>query len=504
MSLGRQLLRNIVSSWISYGIRLSCGFFFVPYIAATLGGERYGLWTIIFQAINYFTLLDLGLERAVVKYVSKYVGQKDQRNISKTLSTATALYTGLGLLIGISAFAISQFFFGLFHINDPALLTDSRTAFLILGLFLMSRFLTNGYTQTIVGMQRTDVFNVLDVFEEVFRIGTLVYLLSQGYGLTALATGIFGVSLIRQLGVVIWMTWRHPEIRFRPGDIDKGRAKELFGFSTVSFGITLAWLVIFGSDAIILGLLATPTAAALFAPASQLMLYLRHIINAIGTPLAPAVSQLDSRAASDQVALTYRKGVKYVTYLSFFVSAGVVIFAHPFIQLWLPIQFEPTASVMAILAVGAAFFLPQILANAILFGLEQHRYLLIVLIFEAAIKLTLSLILVGQYGAVGLAIGTASAQVAMYSFVYPMLICRRLKIPAGPILVTSLRSALLALVVTVPLSLFIRMSSQPTNWLTIGMEIALVSAVVMLVGLVTLAEADDRARIARFLHLSPR
>jgi O-antigen/teichoic acid export membrane protein len=504
VSLGRQLLRNIVSSWISYGVRLSCGFFFVPYIAATLGGERYGLWTIIFQAINYFTLLDLGLERAVVKYVSKFVGHKDQRNISKTLSTATASYTCLGLLIGISAFAISQFFFSLFHIDNPELLADSRTAFLILGLFLMSRFLTNAYTQTIVGLQRTDVFNILDIFEEVSRIGTLVYLLSQGYGLTALAAGIFGVSLIRQLGVVIWMTWCHPEIRFRPGDIDRGRAKELFGFSTVSFGITLTWLVIFGSDAIILGLLASPTAAALFAPASQLMLYLRHIINAIGTPLAPAVSQLDSRAASDQVALTYRKGVKYVTYLSFFVSAGVVIFAHPFISLWLPVQFEPTASVMAILAIGAAFFLPQILANAILFGLEQHRYLLVVLVCEAAIKLTLSLLLVSQYGAVGLAVGTSVAQVALYSIVYPVLVCRRLKIPAGAILLASLRSALLALVVTVPISLLAKLALDPVSWFTIGLDIAIVLAVVMTVGLALLIEPDDRSRLARFFHLSPR
>jgi O-antigen/teichoic acid export membrane protein len=500
VSLGRQLLRNIFSSWASYGVRLACGFFFVPYIAATLGGEQYGVWTIIFQSVSYLSLLDLGLERAVVRYVAKFFGERNPKAVSQTLSTATVIYIGLAALIALSVFFVSKFFFGLFHIQNPMLMDETVRAFQILGLFLVARFVMNGFTQTLVGLQRTDIFNALDIFEELARIGTLVALLANGYGLPWLAAGILGVSLLRQLGVLIWLQWGHPEIEFAFSLVDRQRSRELFSFSKISFGISVGWIVIFGSDSILLGMLATPLAAGLFAPAAQLMLYLRHIVNAIGTPLAPAVSQLEAQADRSRVAQTYLNGVTYVGFISFFVCAGVLIYAVPFVHLWLPGQFSETANVMMILAVGAAFFLPQILGNAILFGLERHKYLLLTLLVEAAVKLGLAIVLIRPYGAVGMAIATTVPQLLLYSLFYPAIISRQVGLPSSRVWRALGWSALLAIMATVPVGYSMKLVLPPTTWPRIGLDIIIVTIVVASVGYRVLAKAEDKRRLARFFR----
>jgi O-antigen/teichoic acid export membrane protein len=502
VSLGRQLLRNIVSSWMSYAVRLTVGFFFVPYIATKLGGERYGVWTIIWQTVNYFTLLDFGLERAVVRYVSKFAGDRNWRAISKTLSTATALYSGLAVLIALVAYLVARFFFGFFHIADPTTLHEAVVAFQILGFFLISRFVLNGFTQTLVGLQRTDVFNVLDIFEEIARIGGLVFCLTNGYGLPWLAAAVLGVSLLRQAGILIWLRLSHPEIEFRFDAIDRQRGRELFSFSRIAFGITLGWLVVFGTDSILLGLLATPLAAGIYAPATQLMLYLRHMVNAIGSPFTPAVSQLEAQADIPTVAQAYLKGITYVSYLSFFAAAGVLCYAQPFVHLWLPESFRETAPVMMILSVGSAFFLPQILGNSVLFGLSRHRYLLIILAIESALKLALSFLLIGPYGAVGMAIATTIPQVLLYSAIYPVIVARQIGLKASTLIVGMARRAALALLMTFPLASILKLANPPVSWPRLAVDIIAVTIVVALAGYRFVLAPEDKVRVIRFLSRS--
>lgn len=497
MSLRRQLLRNIVSSWASYGARLVVGFFFVPYIAASLGGEKYGLWMILFQTVNYFTLLDFGLERAVVRFVGKYSGERNSRAVSSVLSTSTLIYLFLASLIGIGTYLVARFFFGLFHIDDPSLLHEAQTAFRILGLFLIVRFVLNGFNQTLVGLQRTDVFNALDIFEELARIGTLVYLLANNYHFPALAAGILAVSLLRQLGVLIWLRIQHPEISFQFGAFDRKRAADLFQFSRISFGITLGWLVVFGSDSIILGLLAAPLAAGLYAPATQLMLYLRHIVNAIGTPFAPAVSQLEAEANLQAVSRAYLKGTRYVSFLSFFVCAGVVVYATPFVHLWLPSQFSETAKVMMVLAIGAAFFLPQILGNAVLFGMGRHKFLLLTLAVEALLKLALAFPLTIKYGALGMAVATTIPQVLLYSALYPIIVGRQLGVRTGELIRSSGRSALLAVATTLPIGYAIRLLIYPSSWLLLAVNVAVVTLMAGMMAFKFVLDPVDKERFLR-------
>ena len=76
-ALRRQLIRNAFSSWFAYLVRIAVTFLFVPYIAAVLGGSRYGVSVIIFQTIFYFSLLDAGLTSALTRYVSKFLAARD-------------------------------------------------------------------------------------------------------------------------------------------------------------------------------------------------------------------------------------------------------------------------------------------------------------------------------------------------------------------------------------------------------------------------------------------
>jgi O-antigen/teichoic acid export membrane protein len=498
MSLGHQLVQNVLTSWLGYALRILIGFFFVPYITATLGSERYGIWVIAFQIVGYFTLFDLGLERAVVKFVAHLAAREDFGAVTRIFSTAASLYFALGACALITSWLFGFLVFDIFK-APLAVIQEGRGAFYLLGLLLALRLCLSPWTSTVVGLQRSDVINALDIGEEVLRVALLVIVLSLGGNLTWLAAAVLGAGMLRLVGTALWLRIRHSEIGFMRSGINQATRRDLFRYAGISLAINLAWLVVFGTDMALLGLLSSSSAAGLYAPAANIMLYLRNAVNAAGTPLAPAVASLESRNLGDSVQDAYLRGIKYVSFGSVFLASGVVLYAVPFVRLWLPPEFGDTAGVMAILAIGSAVFLPQIIGNAVLFGLEKHKYLLAALACEAALKLALSLALIGSYGAAGMAAATAAAQVVTCLSVYPYVMSRVLNVSLRRLLLTQTRSGLLAVLATIPVAVAASHLMPPDSWPVLVTNILIVTIVSAIVGFGIILESSDRSRILEVL-----
>lgn len=501
MQLGQQLLKNIFSSWGGYVVRLIITFFFVPYIASVFGDARYGVWVIIFQTIAYFSLLDLGLSSALTRYVSRYLREHDFRQINRVLSTSGALYLIVGTLVFAGIYVFVHGLFGYFKIGDPALAEEGKTALLILGGFMAFNSYLLPFGNSLSAFQRHDITLLLTTGEELIRVLIMVWLLSQGYGLVALALVTLSTSVTRHLIGGLWLRKLHPEVRLRPAHVDSGTARMLVGYSRISFGITLCWLVIFNTDTFLLGLFSSSAAAGVYNPAAQLMLYLRNIINSIGAPLIPAVSHVEAGGDIDKVRSVYLRGIKYVSYISWVFTVGIIVYAGAFVGLWLPPEFSEAATVMVILSVGSAFLLPQIIGISVLFGIERHQYLLRVLIVESLAKIALAILLIPRYNLIGMALANSLPQVVLYTTLYPYYMSRALRLQMRDVFVPGILRGALGAILCLPVSLLMYRLAPPVSWATLLGNILVVASIVMFVGYFLL-EPGDRQKVKSLLGKS--
>lgn len=501
IKLQQQLTRNIFTSWAGYGLRIVISFFFVPYVTAVLGDARYGVWVIVFQTINYFVLLDFGLEKALVRFLSKYLSKDNFEQINRTLNTTFALYLGIGSVIIVGAWLTATFLFDYFDTGNSLLADEGKAALIIIGIYMGARFYLLPFSGSLGGFQRFDLANGLNMAEELLRVALLVWLLSEGYGLPALASAILGVSIVRQLLAIVLLRKLHPRVVINLRLCNRQTARDIFGYSKVTFGITLAWLVIFNTDTVLLGLMASTAAAGVYAPGAQLMLYLRNAVNAVATPLTAAVSHLEAAGDMDAIRRMYLKGVRYASYLSFFMATGVIVYARPFIKLWLEPQFAAAAEVMQILAVSGAFFIPQIIGNAVLFGIDKHRYLLRILQLEAMAKIVLALLLVKPYGLIGMAFAAAAPQFVLYVTMYPILIGRAVQFSPIRILMTSVSTGLQAMFFCLPAAILMRLWIDPADWTALAANVGIVT-LMGIVGGYFVMEPADRARLHGWLSSS--
>lgn len=513
--IARRLLTNIVSSWIGFAVRLVIAFLFVPYVTTVLGDARYGVWIILFQIVSYFFLFDIGLEKAMARYVPRFLGLDDTESLNKVLASATAIYGGVALLTVTAALLAAEFLFPQFKISDPSLAAEGRTALIIIGLVVAVRFFFFPYGGSLGAFHRFDIAKGLEIAEELGRTLVYVILLANGYGLIALAVTLALFAVARNLAGVIILKWKHPEVDISLKHVSGPTVRMLLAYSRTAFGIAAVWIVLFNSDSVLLGLFAGAALVGVYAPAAQILLYGRNIINAMAIPLMPALVHLESTRSLESVRDLYLKALRIISFFAVLLAIGIWFFGGDFVRLWLPPEFGFTRVVLWILGGGAIFFLPQLIGNTVLFALDKHRYLLIVLILETVLKIGLAgggLYAYQQWGRtfvssdtypvelMVMATATVLPQVLLYPTIYPWLMKRALRMRYRTILHTWAVSGALSMSISMPVAALMKAKLPPVGWPAFTIDVAVVTAVALVPFFMFILEASDRARIVDWIR----
>ena len=116
MPRARRIAQNILSNWFSLVVTTVAGFFLSPYVVHHLGSVVYGVWVIVSSLVSYMNLLDLGLQSAVVRFVSKGVAHENHAESNRTVSGALWIRLWISLAIVVAGLLVSVEFHRVFVI----------------------------------------------------------------------------------------------------------------------------------------------------------------------------------------------------------------------------------------------------------------------------------------------------------------------------------------------------------------------------------------------------
>src|SRR5258708_38264433 len=101
------LTRNVLWNFAGQIAPLFAAVIAIPVLIRGMGTDRFGLLTLAWMVIGYFSLFDLGLGRALIKLVSEKLGEGRLAEIPKLVWTALALMALLGIVGGAAMFVLS-------------------------------------------------------------------------------------------------------------------------------------------------------------------------------------------------------------------------------------------------------------------------------------------------------------------------------------------------------------------------------------------------------------
>jgi O-antigen/teichoic acid export membrane protein len=189
---------------------------------------------------------------------------------------------------------------------------------------------------------------------------------------------------------------------------------------------------LFNTDNIVVGAFVSVGAVAFYSIGGSLVAYSRQVVGAVSTTFIPMASNLDAEGKSADLRKLLLKGTQATLGLALPVSLALLFRGKTFIGLWMGPKYSETAgTVLQILMISQFFGVANTTAGQIAFGIERHKSMANWAIIEAALNLSLSILLVRKIGLYGVAWGTSIATTLIHLVFWPRFVQRELHVPVG-------------------------------------------------------------------------
>jgi O-antigen/teichoic acid export membrane protein len=400
-----QAMRSTLSNFIGRFIGLATWFLLTPFILRHLEPSLFGLWVLVGSVVAYGSLLDFGIAGAVTKYIAEYRVKGELEEARVLVATALVYYTAVGLLVTLVSIAIAPIFPKFFNISSEH--HSTATSLVMLSGFGMGLSILSASTTAVLrGMQRFDLMNLLGVITTLLRAGAIVTILLSGGGVIGLVSVTILVNVLMQIPAV-WLIYRiAPELRFGLTSPSWKTMRKVTSFSSSLFLIHVGGQLETKTDEIVIGAFLPISAITPYNLARKLSNLPQMLTDQFLSLILPLASAL--HAENDQVRLRSLYIISTRLTLGTFLAIGIslVIMAGPLLTIWIGEEFAEYAYLVLVLTLASLIDIPTWPAGFVLQGIARHRFIAIMAICGGLANLALSLLLVRQFGLLGVALGT--------------------------------------------------------------------------------------------------
>jgi len=417
------LVINAVSNWAALGVNIVVGFLLTPFIISHLGKTGYGIWVLIGSFIGYYGLLNLGVSSAITRYVARYAAQGDEKALNETASTAMAMFSCTGMLAILASFILAMPLARFFNVS-PEHFDDFKHVIWILGLGTGLSFPGGVFGAITTAHERYVAVNVVGIATTLTRAALIVWMLLQGEGLL----GVAYATLICTIIVVVanMLMCRHfvPQVRITFGAANWRVLRMLVVYGGVTTVIVIADLLRFNLDSFVIGKWVGIAEVGVYGIAVVLIRYMLRLVVAGMSVLTPRFAALDGAKKNEKLRSLFLRSLSISALLGFGAAMLAIIFGGRFIVFWVGEEFTGAIPVLWILAIPYAFALSQNPGISVMYALNKHKFYAIATLIEGLANLILSIILVRQYGILGVALGTAIPMLIVKICVQPIYVSR--------------------------------------------------------------------------------
>ena len=232
-STGALLVRGSALQVASLLAGIAVSFYMMPFLIHALGDRWYGIWALIGSITSYYALLDFGLTSAVTRFLTQALARAEKTDANAVIVTGLVIFGGIGALafsISIAVALAGPWFF-----TDAGEAAAFRQAVLVLGADVALMFPFAVFNAVLAGHYRFDIASAVQLSALAVRTALIVYFISHGYSILALAVITLAVNLPSRVAVAVAARCLLPSLELSLAHFRPDRARELFGYGKYTF-----------------------------------------------------------------------------------------------------------------------------------------------------------------------------------------------------------------------------------------------------------------------------
>lgn len=348
------LIRNSTFNFLGQFIPLIVGFIAIPFLVRGIGTEKFGVLSLAWMAVGYFTIFDIGIGRATTKHVAEYIARDNVQELIPLVWTSLAMLSLLGILGGVSLLLFSPLIVGRLLRIPLHLQPETLQGFRMLSLAIPVVILSAGARGVLEGLYKFG------------RVNSVAVISSSANYLLPLATLYFSHNLFHIISILvvnrilvlvlflIFVFRLLPDLKY----LQAPKRKYIKGL--VFFGGWLAVSNVIGTimlyvDRFLIGGLLSMTAVTYYSTPYELMTKLAIIPLSLTLVLFPTFSSY-SATQNEKLSVMHDRAVKFIMLVLLPIVLVIIISARPFLHLWLGEEFAiQSTAVLQLLALSMLF-----------------------------------------------------------------------------------------------------------------------------------------------------
>ncbi|HWO88529.1 MAG TPA: flippase [Gemmatimonadales bacterium] len=348
---GKRIARNTLLNFGGQAAQLVAAVLVVPLLVDALGAEEFGAFQLVWVAVSYLALFDLGLGRATTYQVSQAHGRGAHQELPEIIGSAVIVQVLLGAMASACFWVLAPVLVDMLKVQGH-LEAAVIAAFRVVAVALPAVMVTASLSGALEAFHRFGIVNAVRVPTGIATLlaplgvavlgGTLPEVVAAAVAVRFLTLAAFGYACLTTI----------PELRSRIR-LSTARLRSLLrygGWLTVSNVLSPLMTYL---DRYVVGSLVSLTAVAWYTAPYDAVNQLAILPVAIATTLFPAFSALSAAGNHGEARRLLGRGVWFLAVVLVPVALVLIALARPGLQLWLGSEFaEHGTRPMQILVVG--------------------------------------------------------------------------------------------------------------------------------------------------------
>lgn len=333
--------------------------FAIPPLVNGLGEEKFGILTLAWVVIGYFSLFDFGIGRTLTKIIAENIGLNKTEEISDIFWTALFLMSLISLIGAVLLFFGTPYLVLHFLKISTDIQEESLYTFYTLAISVPIVTTTAGLRGVLEAYQK---FGIINLFRTILGILTFIAPLFCLLLTKSLLTIVIVLTLIR---LVIWIFYykecsKLDSIRGAKIKISTTLIKPILKISMWMSISNIVGPIILYIDRFLIGALISTVAVAYYTTPYELVTKILIIPGALTGVLFPAISS----SYNTDPEFTHKilvKSIKYVFIIIFPIILIIIAFAREGMNNWMGEIFATNSALIL------QFFAIGVLLNSIAF-----------------------------------------------------------------------------------------------------------------------------------------
>lgn len=400
-----QLRTGVLLSYINLGISCIIPMLYTPVMLRILGQAEYGLYSLANSVISYLTLLGFGFGSTIIRYISKYRAENNKEKVEEIVGLFLIIYCLTGVAVLIVGSVISFYVEPIFHRGlQPEEIEKVHTLILIMTFNTAMSFPMSVYSSIIISYERYVFRRIADMITTVaapiFNLVAL-YLGFASVGM-ALASTILQVLMIpMNVGYCVGILKIRPKFKkCKPSFF-----RELVGFSFFIFIGTIVDMLFWSTDKVILGMLASSVAVAVYNVGGTFNNMVISLSTSISGVLTPRITGMVVKNApkTQLTELFIRVGrIQYV--IIALIISGFTVFGQTFISLWAGVEYADAYWIAVLTMFPLCIPLIQNTGLSIVIAQNKHKFRSVIYLIVAIANVMCTYLVVPVFGGIGAAL----------------------------------------------------------------------------------------------------